>query len=248
MATAVTGNTRHRDGKTEEDIPRVRASDGALRVAAEQSISNAFDAFFKTIQRESDNVGVEGFNALLDGYTERIEGLRCGKKRKRQSTVVESSEKILGLLDDVKQKLTDKEYKELADECQTIHNGEASITVGRGPDGRERTLSKSSFERIIEFNAKLSLARELHPKISKLFLTVEDLKRNPEVDMSIVNQSTRELNELRARHNRLMSEADDYFNRAIRDPIFDLVYYGSLNFTYLFKMYELRMNRRNQRT
>lgn len=95
----------------------------------------------------------------------------------------------MNLLDDVKQKLTDKEYTALVDECKTIHNGEASITVGRGPDGRERTLYKSSFEKIIEFNAKLSLARALHRKISELF----EKQRNPEVDNSI----ERELNELR---------------------------------------------------
>lgn len=236
MATAVTGNTRHRDGKT-EDIPRVR-------VAAEQRISNAFDAFFETIQRESGHVDVQGFKALLEGYTERIEGLLCGKKRKRQSTILESSEKILNLLDDVKQKLTDKEYTALVDECKTIHNGEASITVGRGPDGRERTLYKSSFEKIIEFNAKLNLARALHWKIYELVKK----QRNPEVDNSI----ERELHELRARHRRLLSEADFYFNMPINMPIgdsmFELVWYGSLNLTYLCRLRYSANRNETQRT
>lgn len=233
--TKITGQRRAREECDAADV----------QVEAEERILAAVRS---AIERESENIDVKEHSLIVDAFLAQRQRGKKLKSSSSPSSVVQSSEKIMELLFDVKEKLTTKEYLALLSECQTVHDGEASITIGRGRDGRERTLYKSSFEKIIEFNAKLNLARELHPKISKLFQTVEELKRNPEVDMSIVNQSTRELNELRARHNRLMSEADFYFNVAIRDPMFDLVYYGSLNFTYLFKMYELRMSaKRNER-
>ena len=233
--TKITGQRRAREECDAADV----------QVEAEERILAAVRS---AIERESENIDVKEHSLIVDAFLAQRQRGKKLKSSSSPSSVVQSSEKIMELLFDVKEKLTTKEYLALLSECQTVHDGEASITIGRGRDGRERTLYKSSFEKITDFNAKLNLARELHPRISRLFKTLEDLQRNPEVDISFVKDVKQELNELRNRHSRLLSEADLYFNVAIHDPMFELVYYGSLNFAYLFKLYELRMTAKRNET
>lgn len=201
----------------------------ALRAALESAIDRETDYIDESMYRKE-------FEALIDAFE--------GEQTKQSPTMIEASEKIIGLLFDVKEKLTNEEYLALTSACKTIHYGDAAITIGRAEDGRERTIYRSSLQNMQEFINNSNLARQIHGNILNKNRRLEELKSDPQADVSLIEKESSEVDLLKAKHRSLVIQAHCYLTTArgdknegtIHDSLMELVNYASLNLSYFFTL------------
>lgn len=192
-------------------------------------------AFRRAVDLESGNVDAKKYENLLNV----LEGRQI---RLQSSTMIEASEKMMGLLYEVKEKLTNEEYLNLTAACKSIYHGDAALTIGRAEDGRERTIHRSNLQKMQDFVDNLNSARKIHGEIIKKNRQIEQLRNDPQSDVTLVNKESSEVEDLKSKHRILLSQAHCYLLLAKcdnnHDSLLELVNYASLNLSYLFTLYE----------
>lgn len=219
---------RREEGRLPHEKDAEDAEDDEVTTADMRILS----AFKRAIERESGNANVKKYENLLHA----LEGQKI---REQSSTMIEASEKMMGMLFDVKEKLTNEEYINLTNACKSIHHGDAAITIGRAEDGRERTIHRSNLQTMQDFVDNLNSARAIHGDILKKNRRLEDLRNDPQSDVSLLKK---EVEVLKSKHTSLISQAHCYLLMARcdndHDSLLELVNYVSLNLSYLFTLYE----------
>ncbi len=226
--------------KLEGHLPHVEGvEDGENGENGEDDVVRTADmrilsAFRRAVDLESGNIDTKKYENLLNV----LEGQQV---KHQSSTMIQASEKMMGLLFDVKEKLTNEEYINLTAACQSIYHGDAAVTIGRAEDGRERTIHRSNLQKMQDFVDKLNLARKIHGEIIKKKRRLEELRNDPQSD-TLVNKESSEVEDLKSKHRILISQAHCYLLLARcdndHDSLLELVNYASLNISYLFTLYD----------
>lgn len=191
-------------------------------------------AFRRAVDLESGNVDAKKYENLLNV----LEGRQIGQS----STMIEASEKMMGLLYEVKEKLTNEEYLNLTTACKSIYHGDAALTIGRAEDGRERTIHRSNLQQMQGFVDNLNSARKIHGEIIKKNRRIEQLRNDPQSDVTLVNKESSEVKDLKSKHRIHLSQAHCYLAlaKSDNDSLLELVNHASLNYSYLYMLYECK--------
>lgn len=187
----------------------------------------------RLIASEADRTDVKKYDQLLQSFEEQ-------RLKEQSATMIESSEKVMGLLFDVKEKLTTEEYLALTSACQSMYHGDARITIGRAEDGREIHIGRSSLQKMHNFINYLNVARQLHGKILNKKRRMDELRNNPEVDVSLLEKEGIEVESIKAEHRLLIIKAysDLMSVKSNNDSLMEIMNYGSLNLSYLCTLYD----------
>lgn len=120
------------------------------------------------IELESGNIDSRKYTRLVHLFTEQ--------RPDDESTPITptcAGESILGNVFDIKDKITDKEYMDLANLCNILYRGESSIRLGRGRNGLERKIDRPSLEDFDEFITSINAARALHQVIHGMYRDIQ---------------------------------------------------------------------------
>ena len=221
--------------KSEGHLPRGEGNEDGEDNEVTTADMRILSAFRRAVDLESGNVDAKKYENLLNALE--------GQQMKHQSsTMIEASEKMMSLLYDVKGKLSNEEYINLTNACKSIYDGDAALTIGRVEDGREITIYRSNLEKMQDFVMNLNLARKIHGEILKRNQRLGELRNNPQLDVSLVNKESSEVEQLKSKHRVLISKAHCYLLLtrcdSDHDSLLELVNYVSLNLSYLFTLYD----------
>ena len=202
----------------ERILTAIRCEAGNIRATEYTRITRLVETFLED--------SAEG-DAMVPKYTERD-----------NISLVDAAEGIMGVIFDIKDRvMTNDEYLSLNNLCRTVYEGEPVITAGRGEDGRERTVCRTSLKDLYEFVENANAARMVHKQI------IEKGEKG-----IVVSEAESEVEDLKAKHRVLMRRAFLFLqkvkNRAGHKRLMDLIQHCAFNVSYVSMMLNPKKRKR----
>lgn len=199
------------------------------------------------IRREAGNIRAKEYmriTRLVESFVEDgAEGdAMVHKDTERENiSLIDAAEGIMGVIFDIKDRvMTNDEYLSLNNLCRTVYDGDPVITAGRGEDGRERTVCRTSLQDLYEFVENANAARMLHKQIIQLI---------DKGDQGIVaSEAKSEIEILKAKHRVFMFRTYVFLQKvkenAEHKRLVDLIQHCSFNLSYVSMMFNPKKRKR----
>lgn len=153
-------------------------------------------------------------------------------------SLIDAAEGIMGVIFDIKDRvMTNDEYLSLNNLCRTVYDGDPVITAGRGEDGRERTVCRTSLKDLYEFVENANAARMIHKKI---------IEKGDKGNLS--SEAESEIENLKAKHRVFMFRTYIFLQKvkdsAEHKRLMDLIHHCAFNLSYVSMMLNSKKRKR----
>lgn len=241
---------------------KVKEKGGLCREDAEEDKKDreglAMERILAAIELESGNVEFKKYSRLMNVVHAFLREGGAKAKDAEPISLEDTADKMMDVIFDIKEKITNDEYLSLSNRCRTIYEGgPKSKNAISGTEDGGITICPSNLLNFLEYIANMNVARMLHKEILRVQNQISNLSEEAEkvsgsarkkIETEILNCKSRITN-VKDEHSKLMMKGQFYISemKSIAendDTLVRLIHSGACNMAYML-MFNSRKRKRN---